>query len=53
MEFKDFKTNTLYQRIGGAEAHFLYVTDKTEKALYGQSLYFFNDKMEVENFIRR
>lgn len=53
MKFKDFKTHTLYSVIYSTEAHFLYATDKTEKALYGYNFYFVDDEMEVYNFVRK
>jgi len=51
MKFKDFKINTLYSIVQTTEAHFIYATSKTEKALYGYYLYFVDDEMEIEHFV--
>lgn len=53
MDFKDFKTHTLYSVIYSTEAHFLYATSKTEKALYGYYLYFVDDEIDVDHFVTK
>lgn len=53
MDFKDFKTHTLYSAIYSTEAHFLYATSKTEKALYGYYFYFVNDEIDVDHFVTK
>lgn len=53
MKFKDFKINTLYSVVYSTEAHFLYVTSKTERAMYGYHFYFVDDEMDIDNFVTR